>query len=66
MFELLRASQEELKEKIDFGLKNYYELPAVKDYLAITTHAHKAVTEVKELRDLYSGVDWSLSMQKKR
>ena len=55
---------EELKDKVHTALL-YTSLEAVKDYLAIQTSAHKAITDDKELRQVYNGVDWTLVNQKK-
>ena len=61
--DFLGAPMEELRDKIHTALL-YTSLETVRDYLAIQTSGHKAITDEKELRQVYNGVDWSLSSRK--
>ncbi len=62
--EFLSTPIEELKDKIHTALL-YTSLEAVRDYLSIATSAHKAITDDKELRQVYNGVDWTLANKTK-
>jgi len=58
VIELLGTPIEELKDKIHTALL-HTSLEAVKDYLLTHTSAHKAITDEKELRQIYNGIDWT-------